>query len=69
MICNIQDYNWIIYWMFITASRWIIQMDHPDGSTATPGPQALQRPAGRDASATAAGAHAAQLAATQLSQA
>ena len=44
-------------------------MDHPDGSTARPGPQALQRPAGRDARATAAGAHAAQLPATQLSQA
>ena len=34
-----------------------------------PGPQALQRAAGRDACAAAAGAHAAQLAAAQLGKA
>ena len=57
--------NWIIYWMFITASRWIIRMDPRPG-------QGLKRCSallGETARATAAGAHAAQLPATQLSQA
>ena len=43
-------------------------MDPRPLGRVSPGPQALQRAAGRDACAAAAGAHAAQLATAQLGE-